>query len=228
MSDSQAPKGAVRRLSNLAGSTAPERSDSDRRFTALVIGIIIIGTLMIGWIRFDRQFVHPTLEESFAAQLNIHDCRDDSLLDPVGPASSSGLRWRDNGTLTIEPLDESEAGRNATIGKVVELAGGSLTDDGLSIGDATLSESGSDCDGQPAELQIHRWRGLSRTAEVITSDLASMRLDADGDTILIALAPAGTSFDRSFGNEIEEPASDEADAEQDDTEQDDAEQDGDG
>lgn len=192
-----------RRSSNVverAARTASTKAGPDRgtrHFFVLVAAIILAGSTMVGFAWAERQYDHPTLADSWENAYAVFDCRDESWLEPFETLENpNGIRTRGDGVIYIEPSDESATGNNAQLALFLDNVGATLDDSTLVLPDGTtLSESGTFCRGEEAELQVMRWdTPLLETSpsEVRTDGLAETRFLEDRQAFVIALAPAGS------------------------------------
>ena len=192
-------RGPVDRLVDLGRQAAGSSLDRGTLlFRTLVTAIIVVGVIGIAMIRDHRQLVLPTTSDSWVNTLSVFDCRDSGYVDPVATVDpATGLRWRTDGRLSIEPLTDDEAGSGATLGRVFAGVGGHLDDAALSFGETELRESEATwCAGEEVILQVHRWTPTADEPEITVSDLGDVRLRGDDEQILVALAPIGARFDR--------------------------------
>jgi hypothetical protein len=200
------PTRAPRSKSNLVHRAASLRErgtlsldqQTQRRFLMVVALIVIGGIVLIGSIRSERQYAHPTVFDSWQNAYSVFDCETETWLPPIeAQTGANGIRTRADGIIYIEPLDDSATGSNAELSVFLNNVGAVLTDEELVLPDGTtLSENNLECRDEEVELQVMRWDDVNaeEPIEVRTSDLASTPFLADGQALAIVLAPRGASI----------------------------------
>lgn len=109
--------------------------------------------------------------------------------------SPGGIHTHGDGVVHIHPFTDERAGENATLVNFLSDGGLTLTDDALAFGDEVLSEDGTDCDGEAAELTVVRWQDVQTSTDdpqVSDGDFGGLRFEQDGEGYTIAFVPEGT------------------------------------
>lgn len=163
---------------------------------ALVAAVVIAGTGLVGYTWATRQFNHPTVQDSWQNAYGVFDCTVEDWVEPFDSTNNpNGIRSRNDGIIYIEPASKSVSGDQAQLGVFIENVGASLSDDALTFPDGSqLAEEGASCGGEEAVLQVLRWApdGIVPT-EARTSGLSGTRFLADGESLVVALAPLGAT-----------------------------------
>ena len=139
-------------------------------YASLVV-ICVVGLLLVGFSRYQRTHTTsssagpPTTSQVWHAALGIDIC---GSMQPALPASTNtkktGLTADGNGVLTIAPLNSSESGGNATLGKFVsgykglELSSSSLQYPGKPLyNNGDVCPKGTPDSGKPGVVIVDSW-----------------------------------------------------------------------
>lgn len=182
------------------GATSGPNERRQLGFPALVIMIVVLGFLLVAFSRSTRDAQPaPTLQDHWHNSYGVYDCQTDSFLEPFqSERDPDGIHSHQDGLIHIHPFTAAVTGKEAQLHIFLTNMGATLTDSELTLpGGETLSE-GVQCDGQEAVLQVVRWddafaEGIA-PSEIRVDDLDSFRFLADGQAVVIALAPLGADI----------------------------------
>ena len=176
-------------------------------YASLVV-ICIVGLLLIGFSRYQRTHKTasssgpPTTSQVWHAALGIDVC---GTMEPNLPASTNtkktGLTANGNGVLTIAPLNSSESGSNATLGKFVsgykglQLSSSTLQYPGKpAYTNGDVCPKGTPDSGKPGVVIVDSWTNFeSKGKGTETSGDPQDLLFANGQLITMAFVPATAS-----------------------------------
>jgi hypothetical protein len=173
-------------------------------YASLVV-ICIVGLLLVGFSRYQRTHATtssagpPTTSQVWHAALGIDIC---GKMQADLPASTNtkktGLTAEGNGVLTIAPLNSSESGGNATLGKFVShYKGLQLTSSTLQYPGKPVYSNGEVCpkgtpdSGKEGVVIVDSWPNFeSKGAGTETSGDPQDLLLGNGQLITMAFVPA--------------------------------------
>lgn len=130
------------------------------------------------------------------AAYGVYQC--DAFVPPITDQTDPlGIHTHGDGVVHIHPTSSRAAGSDATLGVFADAVGMDLSDDEVSIGDTTLSESDG-CGDEPAELKVVRWNADDPEDEgtEFTTDFGDVRFTRDRQAVTIALVPEGAEVPR--------------------------------
>ncbi len=177
-------------------------------YASLVV-ICLVGLLLVGYSRYQRTHTTssssgpPTTSQVWHAALGIDVC---GTMEPALPASTNtkktGLTANGNGVLTIAPLNSSESGSNATLGKFVSgYKGLQLSSSTLQYPGKTAYSNGDVCpkgtpdSGKPGVVIVDSWTNFeSKGKGTETPGDPQDLLFANGQLITMAFVPATASI----------------------------------
>jgi hypothetical protein len=172
---------------------------------ASLVAICIVGLVLIGFSRYQRTHVTtssagpPTTSQVWHAALGIDIC---GTMQPNLPASTNvkktGLTAEGNGVLTIAPLNSTESGANATLGKFVsgykglELSSSTLQYPGKpAYSNGTVCPKGTPDAGKEGVVIVDSWANFeAKGAGTETSGAPQDLLLGNGQLITMAFVPA--------------------------------------
>jgi hypothetical protein len=187
------------------------RSPGQRRalgFPALIIGILIVGTVLVAFARDNKA---NTEAEAPAANVDhwhtafgVYDCDHylPNLKDPQN--DPTGIHTHGDGLIHIHPFVAAAAGKNAVFGVFADTVGMTIEGDKVTLpiqdGGQELA-TGATCKGedgkeQKATLQMLVWPPQATDdtdPKVVKGDFADIRFTEDGEIFALALLPEGTS-----------------------------------
>jgi hypothetical protein len=166
-------------------------------FPMALAGIIIAGVALVAfsWNARDLEALSPSFDDHWHLPYGIYDCETEGFLvnleDPGIP--NSGIHTHGDGVIHLHPFSSSATGNNAQMERFLEATRTDFEgDEAMTFADRPALESGVQCDGEEAILQIARFApGETTPTEVITEDLRNYRFRQDQEGVVIALAPAG-------------------------------------
>lgn len=179
------------------------RTPGQRRnlgYPALIVAIFVVGSVLVFFARTDRQASageEPVANrDHWHAAFGIDICGQfQENVSDVGP-DTLGIHTHQDGLIHIHPFGAGGAGANATFGKFAEQVGIELGDGEFTLADGTTYRDGDDCetdDGtEPGRVALYKWPPQATEVtepEVITSDLAGVRFDDDGEAYVLAFVP---------------------------------------
>lgn len=164
-------------------------------FPAAVAAIIVLGVLLVAYARGERDAVaNPTLEDHWHSAYGVYDCESDSFLAPFeNQEDPFGIHSHGDGLIHIHPFSSQVTGDSARMGVFLDAVGATVTTDAIVLPDGSELTAGTECDGEPAIVQVWRWDldASDGDAEVITDDFDDIRFRKDREAYTIALAPEG-------------------------------------
>jgi len=163
-------------------------------------GICVLGIALVAfaWNARDVEALSPSFDDHWHLAYGIYDCTSESFLadleDPGLP--NAGIHTHGDGVIHLHPFSSSATGNNAQLERFLEATRTEIEDDErMTFSDRPALESGVQCDGEDAILQVARFApGETTPSEVVTEDLLNFRFRQDQEAIVIALAPAGADI----------------------------------
>lgn len=196
------------------------RAPGQRRnlgFPALIIGIIVVGTILTGFARNhsrEASAAAPVVNrDHWHAAFGVNLCGQfQPPLGDDGP-DTQGIHTHNDGLIHIHPFVGAAAGDNATFSVYARQVGLTLDDGSFTMPDGTTYANGDDCEGEDGEavegrVALYVWPPQSTEAtdpEIVTTDLGSVRFQRDGQIFVLAFAPEDAEI--GFPPSMEELAS---------------------
>ena len=154
----------IRRVQQAGVSRAPGQR-RNLAYPALIVGIIVVGTLLVFLARDSRQATAseaPTTRDHWHEALGINICGE-FLGNPSddGP-DRTGIHTHADGLIHIHPFGSGATGDNATMQVFLDQIGASVTDDSLTLKDGTTKTNGDKCDGKAGEVALFVWSPTTR------------------------------------------------------------------
>lgn len=183
-----------------AGRNARAKRDIPFGFYSVIVLLVILGILVVGYSRYERQHpagttgTPPLLNANWSAAIGFNDCGTYVANLPAQAAKSNGgIYTTGNGIVKISPTSTATTGSNATLAKFVSgIKGLSVTSDGFTLPGKTAVSAAKGCGGKAATFGIYSWPSLLASTPSKVSDPASLRF-SNGQLIEIAVLPKGTS-----------------------------------
>lgn len=175
---------------------------SERRqlgYPAAVALVIVLGLALVVFARATRDAeASPTLQDHWHAAYGVWDCVTESFLTPFqSEFDPEGIHSHQDGLIHIHPFTSSVTGKEAKLAVFLDAMGASLSESGLELpGGATL-ESGVECNGEKAIMQVIRWENAfigGEPTNVFTTSLEDVRFLNDEEAFTIARAPEGSEI----------------------------------
>jgi hypothetical protein len=195
-----------------AGATGGGRSYRARvpyRWYSGLALIVVLGVFLVAYSRYERLHpvaaVQPTTSTHWAAGLAFDVCGNDNQ---VLSASSTvdqgtlGLYSTGDGVIQIQPKTSADAGTNATVGRFAsQFSGLTLTATSVGLPKQHVYSDGSKClagtpdAGKAGELiaKIVPPAQSNQPSTTQTGDLRTVRFTTNGEIVIIAFVPSGTS-----------------------------------
>lgn len=183
-----------------AGATTGPSERREIGFPTLVAAIIIVGLGLVVWARTTRDVQpQPTLQDHWHSAYGIYDCTSDSFLSPFqSQFDPEGIHSHQDSLIHIHPFSDAVTGKKATFQIFMDAMGAEFTDDGIELPGDQMLQTGVECDGEPAVIQIARWTNgiIAEGApdEIITENFGDIRFLANGEAFTIARAPIGADI----------------------------------
>ena len=208
---------AVRRAASSAsqGSSAKRFRRSFFGFPMLIAVIFLLGGVLVAYSYSTRDGeTRPRqLDDHWHSPYGVWDCVTGGFLPPFTSTSDeAGIHSHQDGVIHIHPFLESTSGRNATINAFLREMGlggniASISEEAINLPDGTRLEAGVDCDGEPAIIQVARWRRssqLGRDPVLYTEDLGEVRFLGDNEAFTFARAPEGAEIPPPSQDRVDE------------------------
>ncbi len=204
---------AVRRAARAASKGQSTRRFRDRSlgFPLVILTIFVLGSLLVAYAYNgrDKELRPRQLDDHWHSPYLVYDCvaaqeeGNDGFLPPfTSTRDERGVHSHSDGVIHIHPFVSTTAGRNANFNAFFSEMGlggivAGISEDAIVMGDGTRLEAGVDCGGEPAIIQIARWRRLTqldRDPIIYTENLGEVRFLADGEAFTMARAPEGAEL----------------------------------
>lgn len=181
------------------GATSGPRDRRALGYPFLVGLIIVLGLGLVVFARATRDAeVTPTLQDHWHAAYGVWDCVSDSFLPPFqSEYDPEGIHSHQDGVIHIHPFTSSVTGKLARISVFLTAMGAEITDDSLTLPGGQTLESGVDCGGEEAVLQILRWEDAfegGEPSQIVIENLSDVRFLKNLEAFTIARAPLGASI----------------------------------
>ena len=160
-------------------------------FPVMVALVVVLGALLV--------FCEPTDRESTSAPRggdHWHSAYDVYVCDTfrskiVLETDPNGIHSHGDGLIHIHPFNKLASGRDAVLGEFFAAFGGFIDDQSFMLDTGETVVEGFDCGGEPAVLKVARFDAddLSREPEILTEDLANLRLLKNREAFTIAMVP---------------------------------------
>lgn len=180
-------------------------------FPLVILTIFVLGSLLVAYAYNgrDKELRPRQLDDHWHSPYLVYDCvaaqeeGNDGFLPPfTSTRDERGVHSHSDGVIHIHPFVSTTAGRNANFNAFFSEMGlggieAGISEDAIVLGDGTRLEAGVDCGGEPAIIQIARWRRLTqldRDPVIYTDNLGEVRFLADGEAFTMARAPEGAEL----------------------------------
>lgn len=187
----------IRRVQQAGVSRAPGQR-RNLAYPALIVAIIVVGTLLVFLARDSRQATAseaPTTRDHWHEALGINICGE-FLGNPSddGP-DRSGIHTHADGLIHIHPFGSGATGDNATMEVFLGQIGASVTDDSLTLKDGTTKTNGDKCDGKAGEVALFVWppqaSDKTEPEKFTGTDITEHRFTEDGGAYVLSFNPKG-------------------------------------
>ena len=160
-------------------------------FPGMVALFVVLGALLVFWARTDREATSaPRVGDHWHSAYDVYVC-DTFRSKIVLETDPNGIHSHGDGLIHIHPFNKLASGRDAVLGEFFAAFGGFIDDQSFMLDTGETVVEGFDCGGEPAVLKVARFDAddLSREPEILTEDLANLRLLKNREAFTIAMVP---------------------------------------
>ena len=160
-------------------------------FPVMVALVVVLGALLGFWARTDREATSaPRVGDHWHSAYDVYVC-DTFRSKIVLETDPNGIHSHGDGLIHIHPFNKLASGRDAVLGEFFAAFGGFIDDQSFMLDTGETVVEGFDCGGEPAVLKVARFDAddLSREPEILTEDLANLRLLKNREAFTIAMVP---------------------------------------
>lgn len=187
----------IKRVQQAGVSRAPGQR-RNLAYPALIVAIIVIGTVLVLFARDERQAtasVAPTSRDHWHAAFGIDICGEfQENLSDSGP-DALGIHTHADGLIHIHPFGSGASGENATFQKYADQVGIELGNDSFTLPDGTTYTNGDPCpndENRTGRVALYVWppqANENTEPRIVTSDLGNVRFTEDGQIFALVFAP---------------------------------------
>ena len=160
-------------------------------FPVMVALVVVLGALLVFWARTDREATSaPRVGDHWHSVYDVYVC-DTFRSKIVLETDPNGIHTHGDGLIHIHPFNKLASGRDAVLGEFFTAFGGFIDDQSFMLDTGEMVIEGFDCGDEPAVLKVARFDAddLSREPEILTEDLANVRLLKNREAFTIAMVP---------------------------------------
>ena len=160
-------------------------------FPVMVALVVVLGALLVFWARTDREATSaPRVGDHWHSAYDVYVC-DTFRSKIVLETDPNGIHSHGDGLIHNHPFNKLAWGRDAVLGEFFAAFGGFIDDQSFMLDTGETVVEGFDCGGEPAVLKVARFDAddLSREPEILTEDLANLRLLKNREAFTIAMVP---------------------------------------
>ena len=160
-------------------------------FPVMVALVVVLGALLVFWARTDREATSaPRVGDHWHSAYDVYVC-DTFRSKIVLETDPNGIHSHGDGLIHIHPFNKLASGRDAVLGEFFAAFGGFIDDQSFMLDTGETVVEGFDCGGEPAVLKVARFDAddLSREPEILTEELANLRLLKNREAFTIAMVP---------------------------------------
>ncbi len=160
-------------------------------FPVMVALVVVLGARLVFWARTDREATSaPRVGDHWHSAYDVYVC-DTFRSKIVLETDPNGIHSHGDGLIHIHPFNKLASGRDAVLGEFFAAFGGFIDDQSFMLDTGETVVEGFDCGGEPAVLKVARFDAddLSREPEILTEDLANLRLLKNREAFTIAMVP---------------------------------------
>jgi hypothetical protein len=160
-------------------------------FPVMVALVVVLGALLVFWARTDREATSaPRVGDHWHSAYDVYVC-DTFRSKIVLETDPNGIHSHGDGLIHIHPFNKLASGRDAVLGEFFAAFGGFIDDQSFMLDTGETVVEGFECGGEPAVLKVARFDAddLSREPEILTEDLANLRLLKNREAFTIAMVP---------------------------------------
>ena len=199
------PRGNIGRKVARAASTGGGRAAARRNtpwswYTSMAV-IVVLGVTLVGFSRHERisatnaaaHGTPPTTQDHWHEGYAFYVCGSFKPMLPEDARAGAGLHTHGDGNIHVEPEGPQDTGKNATLGRFVQLYPGMVLNASTVQypGDKAL-HNGDKCGSKPGYVQVKVWDSpTAKTGHLLPGNPADLRLK-NGQLITVAFVPKGT------------------------------------
>ena len=160
-------------------------------FPVMVALVVVLGALLVFWARTAREATSaPRVGDHWHSAYDVYVC-DTFRSKIVLETDPNGIHSHGDGLIHIHPFNKLASGRDAVLGEFFAAFGGFIDDQSFMLDTGETVVEGFDCGGERAVLKVARFDAddLSREPEILTEDLANLRLLKNREAFTIAMVP---------------------------------------
>lgn len=192
----------IKRVQQAGVSRAPGQR-RNLGYPALVIGILIVGSVLVFFARGERSAAADEApvanQDHWHAAFALDICGEIQANPGDDGPDTKGIHTHQDGLIHIHPFVGAAAGTNATFQVFADQTGIEVTDDSITLPDGKTYTNGDDCtdeDGKKQEgrVAMYVWPPQATEAtepEIVTKDIAGVRFTDDGQAFVLAFVPKG-------------------------------------
>ncbi len=198
---------SVNKVARAAATSAPKATRPGDRpifFPVAMAIVVVIGVVFVYFARNERRGdvpdAAPAIGDHWHSAYSINVCGEPQAMIEADSDVRFGIYTLGEGLIHIAPVIEEATGFGATTGAFFAESGGTLSDTAMQIGDVSVTEGETLCDGEEGEVLVLKW--LTADAEdpiVIPDGLGSVRFDQNddeaGQLFTFAYMPVGADLD---------------------------------
>ena len=185
----------IRRVQQAGVSRAPGQR-RNLAYPALIVAIIVVGTVLVVLARDTRQATAseaPTTRDHWHEAFGINICGE--FLDPVTDdgADRLGIHTHQDGLIHVHPFGAGGSGENATMQVFLDQIGAEVSDGTLTLNDGTSKKSGDKCEDEAAELALFVWppqaNDKTEPEKLTGAEIGEARFIEDGGAYVLSFNP---------------------------------------
>ncbi len=186
----------IKRVQQAGVSRAPGQR-RNMAYPALIIGIIVVGTVLVWFARESRVStaeVAPTSSDTWYSPFGTNICGEFQGNFPAKGENTTGITTNGNGLIRINPKGTANEGAGATFGKFLASVGMTVADGTLTLPDGTTKRDGEQCGNEAGRVALYVWPPQANDKSkprVITqaAQINAARFVEDGQIFVIAFTP---------------------------------------
>ncbi|MFZ4517551.1 MAG: hypothetical protein ACOYOP_04140 [Microthrixaceae bacterium] len=189
----------IKRVQQAGVSRAPGQR-RNLAYPALIIGIIVVGTVLVWFARESRVStaeVAPTSSDTWYSPFGTNICGEFQGNFPPKGKDTTGITTNGNGLIKINPKGKANEGAGATFDKFLASVGMTVAEGTLTLPDGTTKRDGEQCGTEAGRVALYVWPPQANdksNPRVITqaAQINSARFVEDGQIFVLAFTPKGS------------------------------------
>lgn len=185
----------IRRVQQ-AGVTRAPGQRRNLAYPALIIAIIVVGTVLVVLARDSRQATAsdaPTTRDHWHEAFGINICGEFLGNQTDDGPDRLGIHTHADGLIHIHPFGAGGSGENATMGAFLDQLGIGVSDGTLTLNDGTAKGPDDECDGEEAEVALFVWppqaSDKTEPEKLTGSEITEARFTEDGGEYVLSFNP---------------------------------------